>query len=917
MTLDRVPFFQWLEVILPFGTHMKKITLPLLALELMASAGVATAQTTPGSSADAADDLTEVTVTGSRIRGHQSAAAQVYTITSKDIEEQGLLSTDDIFRSIPQVSGSGSAANMYNNPLVPGGAVGASTVNLGGFGAKSTLVLVNGRRTASSSILFGDSVNLSAIPMSAIERVEVLPAAASAIYGADAVAGVVNIILKKSSAFEANTRVSYEGGSNGGDAPQVSQDLSFGWDSGRFTGVASYKKTDPVTSREAGFTTQDFRGRGGFDLRTNGFAATGNIAGLGTLPASNPGTSFAPGDVSPTNFAPVSNIQEYLTPESETTSVYLNAEQQVGASVRLFVDALYSWNDTTNLENPYNVYGAQVPATNPFNPFGTTVSVTYQFDTERDLGLMPSTFRDADQELIQGTFGAEISLPHDWRLQVYGTQADEKTLHGYKFLSASDPAMIAALADTNPQTALNLFGNGTAQNTTTLNSLVTGWWQGRRHNKITSDMTAYSAQADGTLFELPTGAVKASFVVERRKESLDWAGFGVDQPKGERTTDSVGGEFSVPLLSSASSQSLDLSLAARWDRNNGKGDFDYDGIEDHMKEFSATSPMVGLAWKPIRDLRLRASWNKAFRAPVVHDLTGLNYPYTTTVLDPLAPGGPRNVVVDVSYAPSKDLGPESAKIWTAGVDWQHLDASGAGLTTSLTYSNTDFKDRITGVYTYFNQDAAFLVSHPEVFPGATIRDASGNLTDVLLRNINIAGQKAEVWNLDASYAFLLQGQRLTIGTGLSYTSEFLEQVNPSLPEKELAGTYLGPDRLRATFRAGWNSADLVWGANLFVRTSSSYHNDIATSAILNPPAGSGSSIREEVSGYTTVDLTASYQYRGGAVWYDGLSVTGGVRNLFDKDFPFIDNAVGRISSFDPSRVDIRGRVMFIEVGKKF
>src|SRR6186713_1604891 len=105
-----------------FGTHMKKITLPLLALELMASAGVANSQT-PGTSPDAADEVKEVTVTGSRIRGHESAAAQVYTITSKDIEEQGLLSTDDIFRSIPQVSGSGSAANMYNNPLVPSGAV--------------------------------------------------------------------------------------------------------------------------------------------------------------------------------------------------------------------------------------------------------------------------------------------------------------------------------------------------------------------------------------------------------------------------------------------------------------------------------------------------------------------------------------------------------------------------------------------------------------------------------------------------------------------------------------------------------------------------------------------------------------------------------------------------------------------------
>ncbi|MBS0421274.1 MAG: TonB-dependent receptor [Proteobacteria bacterium] len=874
-----------------------------------------TSAAAPAATAESAN-LEQVVVTGTRIRGHDNPASQVYTITSKDIEEQGLLSTDDVFRSIPQVSGMGSMQAMDINNLAPGGSIGHSTVNLGGFGAKSTLVLINGRRTANSSVLFGDSVNVGTIPTSAIERVEVLPTAAAAIYGADAVGGVVNIILKKRSAFETNTRAAYEDSSNGGNATQVSQDLSFGWGSGRFTGVASYRKMDPVTSRSLGYTTQDFRSRGGYDLRSISFGETGIIDGLGSLPAGNSGTQFTPADVSPANIVPASQISQYATPELKDTAVYINAEQEVTASVRLFVDAIYSRNDASNYEWPLNLYSAVVPATNAFNPFGKPVAVTYQFDTERDAGSIPSTFRAANERLWQGTFGADISLPHDWQMQIYGSRAAEESLATYTWVQTSTAAVAAALADPNPQTALNLFGNGSAQNPATLRNLVS-YWMGKPDNKITSNMSQFSAQADGALFDLPTGAVKASFVGEWRKDTLDWAGFGPNQPNGQRTAQALGAEFAVPLLNPATGQQLDMTLAARWDRYSASGDFNYDGIEDHMRSFSATTPMIGLAWKPLREIRLRASWNKAFRAPVVHDLAGINYAYETDVIDPLAPGGAKKVHVNVSYPASQDLGPERAKVWTAGIDWQHVDSAGNGLNTSLTYSDTRFSDRIIGAYTYFGQDPSYFVSHPDIFPGVTARDANGNLTDVYLRNINLAGQTSRVWSMDATYYFNLLAQHFTLGTSVAYTSRFDEQVDAAAALNDLVGTFRGPDRWRATLRAGWASPQETWAVNLFVRTSSSYTNTVPTSAILNPPAGSGSQIMEKVAGYTTVDLTGSYQYHAAHTWLDGLTVTGGARNLFDKTFPFIDNTAGHVEFFDASRVDVRGRVIFIEVGKKF
>ncbi|WP_129778231.1 TonB-dependent receptor domain-containing protein [Peristeroidobacter soli] len=895
---------------------MNKITLPLLALaELMVATG-AVAQSTDKVDAS---EIEEVTVTGSQIRGHENPGGQVLTLTSEDIKLQGLSTADDIFRSIPQAFGRGSMGAMDNNSQVPAGSVGHSQVDLGGFGAKSTLVLINGRRTASSSIMYGDSVNVSTIPVSAIERVEVLPTAAAAIYGADAVGGVVNIILKKRTQFEANTQVGYENSSNGGDASSLSQDLSFGWETGRFTGVASYRHSDPVTNKELGFTTQDFRNRGGYDLRSTTFAATGVITGLGTLPAGNDGTGFVPGDVSTANRVPTSSIAEYASPELKSTSAYINVEQDVGANVTLFLDAFYSKNDTDNYEIPLAVYSASVPASNAFNPYGTPVSVTYLFDTERDAGRIPSTYREADQELLQGTFGATITLPRDWRLQVYGTRANEESLHTYSWVSTADPAVIAALADSNPQTALNLFGNGTAQNQATLNRIVS-FWMGQRHNKIESTLTAFALQADGELFELPSGAVKASFAAERRKDTLEWAGFGANQPEGDRTAESLGAEFAIPLMSAAggSGQSLELTLAARWDRYNAEGDFNHDGTRDKMEEFSDTSPMVGLSWRPISNLRLRTSWNKAFRAPVVHDLAGASYDYDTQVFDPLAPGGAAQVPVHVSYAPSPDLGPEKAEIWTVGADWEWLDATGAGLKASLTYNNTEFTDRISGVYNYFSQDASFVVSHPELFGNAVLRDASGNLTNVLLRNINIAGQTSHAWNMNLTYGWRTGGGHFfTLGASGVYTDTFEEQVYDGGPVEELRGTYEGVDRLRATVRAGWASPEGNWTGNLSVHNSSSYTNTIQAYSINNPPAGIGSAVKEEVDGYTTVDLSGSYRYRGDSTLLEGVAVTAGVRNLFDEDFPFIDLVDGRTSPYDPRRIDVRGRVAFVELNKKF
>lgn len=875
-------------------------------------------------------ELEEVVVLGSKIRGHQNPSARVVSIDREEMLKQGLATTDDIFRSITQVFSRGATAATDTNDQAPSGSTGHSSVDIGGFGSKATLVLINGRRTASSSIMYGDSVNLGAIPASAIERVEVLPAGAAAIYGADAVGGVVNIILKKDAQFSANTRVRLEDSGYGGDAAQFSQDLSFGWGSGRFTGVASVKETDPLTNQSLGFTTQDFRRRGGFDMRSPIYGESGIIDGYGSLPQGHDGVNFVPDDVSPDNIVPTSLISSYVTPEMSNKSLYINFEQDIGERVTVFVDALYSENDTANFETPHTMAFVAVPASNAFNPFGETVFVNYAFDTESETGQVDTVFREADQELTQVTLGASYEFGNDWNLNAYITDADEESLHTFSWMEYwADPVIADALADSDPATALNPFGDGTVQNQDTLSSLV-GYWQGQRHNQINSGMRNYVVQTDGSLFAAPAGDVKASFSIERREESFNWAGFGVNQPDGERIADSIAAEFAVPLVGPGmgiGDQSIDLTIAARWDRYNAEGDFNYDGITDKMNEISDTSPMFGISWQLSDNLRLRASWNSAFRAPVIHDIAGKAYTSDFTIFDPLAPDdpttpaieGPRFVQVTGDYPPSPDVGPERAEMWSAGVDWSAPADSGlAGLSGFATYRNTEFTNRLSSVYVFIDRDASLVVSRPDLFPGIAHRDADGNLTGLSLKNINIAGQNSKAWNLGAAYAWDTEAWgSFTVGVDTTYTAEFVEQVHAEAQKVELDGTYNGPDSWRSVYRAGWVSSQQDFAANIYLRTSSSYTNRIPTTAIYNADPALGDEVIESVDGYTTVDLSATYYHSDINSWFDGTTASVGVRNLLDEDFPLIHVTSGRVMPYDPRRVDPRGRIFYLEIQKTF
>lgn len=238
----------------------------MLALMLCASAGGAWAQSAPqpteAERARAAQPAGEtsvvesVEVTGSRL-ATGDPTSRVIVISKEEIQARGVTSVEQLIRTLPQnVNTIGAVTNeRARGPLSNRGKVGVSQIgslgvsaaNLGGLGAGNTLILVNGRRVAGAAGIEDGFANLNGIPLSAVERVEISIGGASAIYGADAIGGVINFILRKD--FVGSTlTVQHEESSNDADNSRISLFSGYSWGSGNISGTIDYSRRKPVNN---------------------------------------------------------------------------------------------------------------------------------------------------------------------------------------------------------------------------------------------------------------------------------------------------------------------------------------------------------------------------------------------------------------------------------------------------------------------------------------------------------------------------------------------------------------------------------------------------------------------------------------------------------------------------------------------
>ena len=334
--------------------------------------------------ADLPDVLEEIVVTGTQIRGAGPVGTRVITLNRNYIEQSGLATTQELIQTVPQNFGAG--ANEANTTVgLDAGSLHfgfSSSVNLRGLGADSTLVVLNGRRSAPGGGA-GGFVDPNSIPVSAIDRIELLPDGASAIYGSDAIGGVVNIITR-SDYRGAETRLRYSPDINGIGETRFSQMFGNSWDEGNALIVYEFYDRGSLHAEDRDYTaSSDLTPFGGTNHDGQG-SNPGNIVRytladgsvqtvLFPIPAGQDGTSLAPSDLVPGS----PNLQNTragstVLPRQTRHSLFAALSRRLSERTELFAEARYSTRSFesfafSNASNPLTV-----PATNPFfvDPFG-------------------------------------------------------------------------------------------------------------------------------------------------------------------------------------------------------------------------------------------------------------------------------------------------------------------------------------------------------------------------------------------------------------------------------------------------------------------------------------------------------------------------------------------------------------------
>ncbi len=869
------------------------------------------------------ETIDEVVVTGTHIRGAGRGASQVISLSRDALLETGHPTVADALAALPQnFAGTASPETIGTGADLTGvNASRATGVNLRGLGSDATLVLVNGRRMAGTGVR-GDFADVSALPTAAISRVEVLLDGASAIYGSDAVGGVVNIILKDD--YEgAESRVRLGGAAGGFEDILLSQTLGRTWSSGHMLAAYEYEDRTALAFAKRDFAaTSDLRVFGGTDRRSN-FASPGNIL------SANPAT----GALTPTWAIPAGRSQFPLSPQDfqygvvnhgesragmdllpaqQRHSFYGGFSQEISAGVKLNGDLRFSRRTFESLTQA-PVSTVTVTDANPFfsSPVGArSHQITYAFID--DLGPVAS---DGSSQSLGATLGAEINLPKQWRGETYIAYAQEVTrtqttgMLNSLFLREA----LGAIPD-NPATVFrasidgyfNPFGDGTRTPATVSEFIGDGYSSARYLNQIATA----SLKADGRLLTLPGGEVQLAIGAQARTEIFDQLTINrvstVDpvvnrRPTFDRSLLAGFAELRVPLVGRenrrAGIERLEVSLAGR--------------VEHYDDVGTTTNPKVGVIWEPVEDLRLRATYGTSFRAPALSEVFGAQTSNATF----LARGAERVLVLSLNGG-NPDLKPETATSWTAGIDFTPAALPGLSLSTTwfdirfdqqidrpvltslaTALTNPAFAPFVRTLDPSLSSDIAVIerlladpnYSNPGLYPPA----AFGAIVDS--RYINTSSLEVRGVDLAGSYAFELGDHKLNLSANASYLINFNQQLTPTSPIESIVDTPGRPLALRASTTFNWGYGG--WGASLTFNYADDYRSE----------AGA------KIDAFLTSDLQIRWSAQ--TSFAEGFGVALSVQNLFNEPPPFYDNPAG--VGYDAANADALGRYVSLQLTKSW
>jgi len=742
------------------------------------------------------EQMEEVTVTGSRIArpSDLEAISPVVSIDSGEIAKAGYANLQQLLVKLP-TAGNGTFSTRGNNQ--DSTANGTAAISLRGLGADATLVLVNGRRVTISSFAEGVTTNfvdINSIPVSAIERIEVLKDGASAVYGSDAVAGVVNIILRDD--FEGLELTGSYGSTTEGDHGEttVSALWGTGGDNGNVTLILDYFKNDTLYNKDRGsLGSANQSSRGGVDSRSSrGFPGRFVVNGSTRIDPACPPESVA-GQTCVYDYGP----WNLLTPEAERVGLMLLGSYAFGPDLELFTEIGVQHNRSIAQGAPTPLdesAGLTVPVTHPGNPYVGATSIRVGRFRTVDAGARQWDIQSDNLRLVLGLRGAI----NDWDWEVSAqrgrSESDQNGDRSQGWVRTDFLQQEINAGRYSP------FG-GTYNSPDVINAITTSLV---RQGK--ADLTAYDATVWGDLFDMPAGAARMAAGVEYRDESISDVPddqfqrgliFGTESvsASGSRDSWSAYVEFALPLL-----ESLELQLAGRYD--------DYSDFGD------TTNPKLGLRWQPLDSLAFRASWGTGFRAPSLAQVGLGPSQESRFFLDTYGCADNTAYCATTDYnlvfAGNPNLEAEESESWNFGVGWEPT----ASLTLSLDYWDIKQENKIDEapfdyLYTTFcNDQQSDICIRGTPLPGDTL----GPLLRINTGFINIGEQSVSGVDLAADYASDLAGGTLSVGLFYSYLLSFerveLNDTGSEFITRELAGKYEYPEH-RWTLTGDWTSGD--WG----------------------------------------------------------------------------------------------------------
>ena len=869
-------------------------------------------------------NLEEVVITGSYIKGiGTDEASPVEVLNSDYIQKQGALTIGELTQKLSVSTGTENNSDSFT----AGSTQGTSNVNLRGLGLTSTLVLVNGKRQTIAAAIANDGsvfVDTATIPMAALERVEILKEGATATYGSDAVAGVVNFILRDD--FD-GVEVSL-GHQTTATSSQDTSDISIlaGTNLSDNTNVmvaASFLQQDAMSSAERSYTTinaastlgRSFLSLAPFNAGSGAYDNGDTYRLLETIPDANceanggvVGGGFVPFDPSnedygglPTGagsrcgflYGPRFN----LVNEEERTNVFAAISHETDSGISIRGEIGFAKNEV--LDNPQspsypNLSFPNIPAGTAGSPFSGTVRWY-----GRPLGSeAPSPLAPRNSETLRASLDLSGTLDGgawDWNASVTYSENDREGWQPDTIKSRLDAALFGMGGESGTET-FNIFDP--SQNSASLIDHISA----ETYTKMSTDLTVADLVVSGPWFELDNfGTVNLAYGAQFRHEGFSIARNDIStqqtdpltgelqdvdliflgggtEPSASRDSFAAFAEASIPL-----SESLEMNVAAR-----------YESLETE----NSLDPKVSLRWQVSDDVVVRGSMSTAFReASLIQQfnrqtsLQGL----VDTTLPPEARG---TLFIRVLTEGNLDLKPETSTNTNLGIVWTPSD----NFNMRVDWWQFEYEDVIT-----IENAQGKINADPNRQNSDIRRSDTGQLIGVSTNFINAAKVDTDGFDVSADWN-LPAGDAGDFGVQLAYSRfNSYEIPDGNGGTRDVVGSFNHDNFVRSMPEAKWNLTT-DWERGNHSAAVVLYHVDSYKTTRTVPASATAMGFDSNIDSWRTLDASYNYNFNIG----DTRAVlTLGGKNLTDEEAPRVYDAAN--FSYDPKQHDPRGRIYYARV----